>query len=220
MLVSFVGSPCSGKTTTSAMLFAKLKAGGVPVENVQEYARLYIAKKRLAYRAKGEVFTSEHLQDDDQWNIMRTQAEWELSLDVSLEDLPGSLVVSDSSALNSLLYMSAGKREAHEVKFLAKKLRARTALIFYCRPVDVSSAAVKEKDPNRVHSRAQAEDLDTQWPDLLKAWGLGSYVLLEGSPEARLARAYQNVNTRLSMMVTQAVKAEQASPSPTSPPQV
>ena len=48
MYVNFIGAPCSGKTTSAAKLFAELKEMGLEVEFVSEYARLYIAKKRIA----------------------------------------------------------------------------------------------------------------------------------------------------------------------------
>lgn len=209
MLISFVGSPCSGKTTTSAMLFAKLKEAGASVENVQEYARLYIATKRLQFKKQGQKFSVSDLKDEDQWTIMQKQFEWEATLDLSLADVPVSLVVSDTSSLNSLLYMTPAKRNYPEVRAMTRRVVEQSALIFYCKPVDLP-AYVKAQDPNRVHSQAQSEVIDREIPEILKGSGVDTYTLLVGSMESRLARAFQAVNARLSLLAARAIKADEA----------
>lgn len=208
MLISFIGSPCSGKSTTSAQLLGKLKETGLPVEGLQEEARLIIAEKRMVYEDQGKEFTSSCLTDDDQWNIMLTQARREAILNRSLLKVPMSLVVSDTSSLNSLLYMSPERRAAPEVRALTRQLVDSSCLIFYSKPVDMP-AYVKGLDPNRVHDSKQSQAIDEAIPDLLKSWGVDSYVMLTGSIEARLARAFQSVNAHLKILTAQAIKADE-----------
>jgi hypothetical protein len=199
MFVSFVGSPCSGKTTTSSMLFSKLKQSGLPVESLGEYARVYIAKKMLQCKSNGTPFA---LTDEDQWNIMQTQGEWECILDASLATVPGGLVISDTSSLNSLLYMSKEFRESPDVKAFTRGLVKHSALVFYSKPVDLPAYSLAP-DPNRVHTPAQSDAIDKAIPEFLKEIGADSYILLTGGMEARLARAYQAVNARLEYVFKQ-----------------
>jgi hypothetical protein len=193
MLISFVGCPCSGKTTTSSSLFNKLKLGGLPVENLSEEARVVIAKKRYLAKQEGKPFV---LTDEDQWHIMKTQANREAALDLSLSDTPGGLVIADGSCLNSLLYMSEEYRQDPAVKDLTKKMVSMTALVFYCKPVDLPDY-VKGIDPNRVHNQDQSRVIDEQILDLLRSIGVENYTLLQGSMDTRLSRAYQAVNIKM-----------------------
>lgn len=156
MLITFVGAPIAGKTTTAARLFADLKEQGHPVEFLSEYARTYIAEKRLQL---GDRF--EGLSDLDQVAIMdaQTKAEAILSAD------PRSLVVADSCAISALLYMS-NNFIAHEgvkppgetlnVVERARQAAKRYDLIFVCSPVRAGTTY----DPNRIHSYEQSLELD------------------------------------------------------------
>ena len=194
MLISFIGSPCSGKTTTAAMLFSKLKEGGLPVEFLGEYARLYIAERRLSLRAEGVQKLT--LTDQDQMNILVTQAKQEILMNQSLEGIPGGVVVSDTSCLNSLLYMSPEQRQSPKVREWIRIVMKSNYLTFYCKPVDIPSYQ-KALDPNRVHSQEESQAIDQDLPEILKNLDVGDYTMLIGSTEARLSRAYQAVNSQL-----------------------
>ena len=73
MLVTFIGSPISGKTTTAAQVFAELKKAGMPAEFVCEIARTFIAN--LRYNRQGDTIK---LDDDNQLDIMSQQYHSEL----------------------------------------------------------------------------------------------------------------------------------------------
>jgi len=94
MLIAFVGSPCSGKTTAAAALFSELKNMGKPAEFFPEYAREYIMKKRFTEK------TSE-LNEQDQLNIYDGQKGIEESYKVMS---PNSITITDGSTLNSYFY--------------------------------------------------------------------------------------------------------------------
>lgn len=156
MLVSFIGCPCSGKTTTAAMTFAMLKEKGLTAEFIAEQARLYIAEKK--YMAKDHVIT---LDDDDQLQIMKHQLHVEKVMAASAAS--DSIVVCDSSSLNSLLYMSEAGRERPEVKEMVEAA-THYDLVFYCPPV----AKPVNPDPNRVHDYNASLQINEILPRVLK----------------------------------------------------
>jgi hypothetical protein len=172
MLIAFVGTPCSGKTTTAARVFADLKDAGYPAEFLPETARLYIAERRL----RGDVSP---LTDGDQVAIMVRQHEAERMMWASS---PGSIIVADSAAINALLYMG----EVPPVMNLeARAAGGRYGLIFRCHPVRPGSMY----DPNRVHSFEDSLRLDAKVEPLLQSFGL-KFVSLFGPQKVRAQRAY------------------------------
>jgi hypothetical protein len=98
-----------------------------------------------------------------------------------------------------MLYMSPEGRNNPEVKSMAKKALQNSSLVFYSKPVDQDprDKFLDRNDPNRVHTVEQSRSIDADIHDLLKNLGLDHYTLLVGSPEARLGRAYQAVNSTL-----------------------
>ena len=206
MLVSFLGSPCSGKTTTAAMLFAKLKEDGLPAEFLAEYARLYIANKRVNSLKEKTKF---NLTDEDQWNILKMQASQEELFDESLVGTVDGMVVSDTSCLNALLYMSRPRNDkgqptglpflwedTNTKTFVKRHLQKTQSLFFYAKPVDMP-IYVGGDDPNRVHTPAQGREVDDLVLDLVRHFNLDSHTLLVGSLGTRFSRAVSAVNSRL-----------------------
>jgi nicotinamide riboside kinase len=141
MLIGIIGSPCSGKTTVAAKLFAELKDLGLPTDYVAEQARLFIANKRFLQVKAGEG-EGVALTDEDQLAIARQQFRHELIMSD-----PRTILITDSSVLNSLLYMSENFRQSEEVQSLAKAAAARYDLLFICHPVQRPDGI----DPNRIH---------------------------------------------------------------------
>lgn len=189
MLVGFIGSPCSGKTTTAAKVFAEMKDCGQPVEYIAEKARSYIAEKRFMLRAKG----IEHLfdlQDADQVSIAHSQYKAELIMnDKRL------VVITDSCVLNSLLYMTPSARESREVQDLSKEALAKYDLLFICAPVPRSTT----EDPNRVHDEAASMRIHEQINTLLIPMLEGKEVhSLTGTPHARMQCAFGHVMRKFS----------------------
>lgn len=183
MHIAFIGSPASGKTTTAAMVFSRLKEEGYPVEFVPEYARLYIAQAR-----SDSTIRNIDLQDFDQREIQETQMRWELAVSKSC----GSkiIIVSESWSVSSLLYM---KVLSPLVITKAQRAIMNTDLVFYCPPLKASRVV----DPNRVHNRKQSLCIDKQIPKLLQQLGAPEPIALKGTP---LLRASQVVTTIFSKL--------------------
>lgn len=199
MLVTFIGSPISGKTTTAAQVFAELKKAGMPAEFVCEIARTFIANFR--YNRPGD---NVKLDDDDQLDIMSQQyhAELVMAQTVGKE----GVVVSDSSALNSLFYMSDKQRE-HMVagsplyQDVIKLYQRPDTLIFFAQPIRI----VNPLDNNRVHSLDESTKINEAMYSALVPHGFlfepfreGNYPIskvksLNGPPDMRANDVLRNV---------------------------
>ena len=180
VLIGFIGSPCSGKTTTAARLFADLKDFGYVAEFVPEQARLYIAHQR---QLTSETVT---LTDADQFQILKSQR--------SAEELMlhgDTIVVTDSSILNTLLYLSSEFQSESFLKEVDVAAR-RYDLLFRCPPVQTTAIC----DPNRVHSFAQSVELHGRLDQLLAARNVTS-IPLGGSTRQRASAAMSLVLERL-----------------------
>ncbi len=154
------------------MFFASLKDSGQISEFIPEQARVYIANKRLeAYEAvqlkelqDGTIggvapwSTKIELTDEDQSLIMNKQSKADLTM--LLASGPSTTVVTDSSPLNALFYMSPESRKKHVD--LAKEVASRTSIFFYVKPVAFTSG-----DFNRIHSEKFSKELDDQILPLL-----------------------------------------------------
>lgn len=173
MLIGFIGCPGSGKTTTAALTFADLKEMGVAAEFIPEQARLHIAEKRLSlHQAPGSPVV---LHDNDQVDILCRQSEAEATMVQSCG--PETIVITDSSTFNSLLYMSDACRE--EIWSAWWEGRLKYDLLFYCAPVKGFSS----RDPNRVHDQQQAREVDLKIGQLLKQYDVNPIYLLGDSKE-------------------------------------
>jgi len=203
MLINFVGSPASGKTTTAAMLFAKLKEYGLSAEFVGEEARRYIVIRKFSKRAFRE---NPILTDIDQANIMENQADIEDMM--VLGTSPDTVIISDGSPLNALLYMTPEfRRENHRVKAFLNMTRTlmTKSLTFVCEPLKSHRDV---RDSNRIHNLEQILKIDEQLIPVMNETGLehlappsiysGSrWVWLTGDPQQRLATALCSVYSKL-----------------------
>ena len=178
MLVNFIGSPCSGKTACTALVFSALKDGGVATEFLPEQARLYIAERRAVYKAPV------HLTDLDQILIMRKQLELESMMLAACG--PDVVIVTDSSPLNSLLYMSPSARKEASVQKAIEVHREHMPLTFYVHTVLPSFG----DDPNRIHGMKESHEIDEKLPTLMseQAPWLG-YLPLAGDSKHRTDQA-------------------------------
>jgi nicotinamide riboside kinase len=182
MNVAFIGCPCSGKTTTAAMVFARLKEAGVPAEILPEYARLYIAQKRCLH---GDPVK---LTDTDQYNIMSQQTQWE----TMMAKVCGSdvITVEDTWSLAAMLYMSEEKKHSQEVRDLVDLILPAVRTVFYVDPVDQQFIL----DPNRVHDEAQSKAVDKLIPGILREFAPNVPVVrLSGTAEMRTSLALREI---------------------------
>lgn len=193
MIVNFVGAPCSGKTTTAASLFAKLKEDGHPAEFLTEQARLHIASIRYDFGlSPGEPLK---LDDWDQLNIMTTQ----FHLETMMTEVCGSnmTVVTDSSFLNSILYMTdsgVSHSFAPDIENMVYESSRQNRIIFVCPTVKAPVGS----DPNRVHSEEQSLAIEKKIPDMLAKFAPNiPTVYLTGSVHYRYNTVISEVFRRL-----------------------
>lgn len=188
MLIGFVGVPGSGKSTVAAAVFSELKKMGLVTEFIPEQARWYIAKYRFD---KGLAPTDPvQLKDTDQLEIMLQQLEVEENL------LAGSnfadVLITDSSAVNSLLYMSPTAQQSAFESEYTEWSENQYDLLILCRPVP--DFVDHEKDPNRIHTQQQAEDLANWVEPTLEEWFPSIPVkIVAGSIEERVEQVLETV---------------------------
>jgi len=188
MLISFVGSPCSGKTTTAALIFADLKDSGQSVEFIPEQARFYIAIQRVKAGLKPNQRL--YLTDVDQESIMQQQQQLEETLVTSCGQT--ITIIGDSSPLNSYLYMSEKKRQEPLVQAMITKYLSHKPLIFYVHPVPPGHCL----DPNRIHDQKFSESLDEKLIPLMTELGV-SPIPLTGSSRTRSSQALAVIYSKL-----------------------
>lgn len=163
MLIGFLGAPCSGKTTTAALVFAALKNMGKLVEFIPESARLYICQKR---EQEGNNIT---LSDWDQTEICNLQDYYETLFIKSGTDT----VLTDSSVFNSFLYMTP---EFRNNPVLEKFQNYKYDYLFHCPPIPFQN-----KDPNRIHDYSTSLEIEKSIPKIIHH----PYITLQGDAVTR-----------------------------------
>ena len=153
MLVGFIGIPSSGKTTAAAQTFVELKKMGVSAEFVVEIARQHIAKKRQKTGVEQVV-----LDDKDQVEIMHEQLNAE-----RLMNSPKTIVVSDSSPLNSLMYMGEYVKGGKFVKGYAQMALESYDLLVLC----PEQRYAVDGDVNRLHGESDRARLTAARDELM-----------------------------------------------------
>ena len=161
MLIGFIGAPCSGKTTTAALVFAALKNMGKIVEFVPECARAFICTKR---RDEGLKIT---LNDWDQTEIAYLQSNHESLFLESGTDI----VLTDSSIFNTLLYMTSEFREDFLIKYNFQDYKYD--FLFHCPPI----FNFQGKDPNRLHDYSTSLEIEKSIHEIIKH----PYITVTGS---------------------------------------
>lgn len=189
MLVSILGSPCSGKTTTAGMVFADLKKSHIPCEFILEQARIFIASARVQ---QGLSPTDPlQLSDEDQLKIMKAQIRAEETMRAACgKDV---VVVTDSSPLNTLFYMSDELVKSQEVQDLVKRTLTNVDMVFYACPLEDFAAF----DPNRIHSAEASRRVDESIKSFIREQDLKISGVLAGSPEARAGTVSRFVLERI-----------------------
>lgn len=190
MNISFIGSAASGKTTIAAMIFSKFKSMGITAEFITEQARLYIAEKKLENNN-----TKITLTDDDQVNIMSRQLKNDLVMSSSLNNRLG-IVITDTSPLNSVLYMSDNYIERPQVLDMINKTINNTDILFYC---SIVTNNFSYSDPNRIHSVEESIAIDKRIPHILKTYAINvtpKIIYLGGDLQERCQKALFSINDK------------------------
>jgi predicted ATPase len=159
MIVNFVGAAGSGKTTTAAMLFAQLKQQHIVCEFITEQARIYIAQYRLDRNVKPNEEI--HFHDFDQLDIMSNQSKIEHAF---INSVGNGVVITDSSPLNALLYMSQWFKDKRKIDChigrqlndLIEQSVKNIDVVFFC-PI---TRSMVEDDHNRIHSFEQSIEVE------------------------------------------------------------
>ncbi|CAB4127253.1 NK domain containing protein [uncultured Caudovirales phage] len=187
MLVSIMGSPCSGKTTVAAKVFAALKEQGFSSEFITEQARSYIAERK--YNQQSQNLS---LNDSDQVEIFERQYKQENFFSYSAHQ--NTVILCDSSSLNSILYMTP---ELAGTEFINRKILKSLKninCIFYCKPLSTYDS----EDVNRVHDQNFALELDKKILSFAESNNITFDGILHGTATER---ANQMLTTILSKMV-------------------
>ncbi len=141
------------------MVFASLKDTGQNAEFVPEQARVYIAQKKLeVYRTtnieemKSDVIggvppwnTKVELTDHDQYLIMLQQRTYDELMQLSSG--PETTIVTDSSPINALFYMSKEKQKLYAQDDIIIEAAQQTSLFFYVKPIALQD---NSNDPLRI----------------------------------------------------------------------
>ena len=179
MYLNFIGAPCSGKTTSAAKLFAELKEMGLEVEFISEYARLYIAKKRIINDLKPI-----NLDSSDQYQIFCGQLDLETTM--SKSGGTSSIIISDSSVWNSCLYMEPEYREKFKESLEYKQSVSRFTTEKNLNVILSPEERPFTPDSNLVHSKEESlkihDNIRCVLDDLLPG---NKFPMLFGSVEER-----------------------------------
>lgn len=191
MLIGFLGAPCSGKSTTASRLFADFKERGYSAEFINEQARIHIAQKRLNH-SRSLKDSSFHLTDNDQFQIATAQYDLE-TLMASQAD-PDTLIITDTSVLNSALYVSEQSLNTPNFLGLISKATLQYDLLFLCDIVTRPTV----RDLNRIHSPEESFTLHDKLLILLDKFASKTPTIrLAGSTILRLQHARTAVLERL-----------------------
>jgi hypothetical protein len=171
------------------MLFASLKEKGLTVEFIPEQARYYIATERLR-QGLGEKL---ELNSSDQLSIMRQQNYFEDLMLKSSGD--ASIVITDSSALNAMLYLEEKYWNFDDVQAALQVCRWNLGVVFRCDPV--FSKGYGAQDPNRIHNVREAIEVHKRLPGIIEKHIPGHRVVsLFGNTEFRCRVAVSEVMIR------------------------
>jgi thymidylate kinase len=154
MIIGFVGTPASGKTTIATKLFCFLKEQDANCELITEEARRYIAN----YRVQNQLQPQDpiKLTDKDQIEIFKKQNEAEAVMKTACPR--ETVIISDSSIFNAYIYTT---EPTFNVISNSNKWDTRHYdLIFFCHPI-INLKAI-QKDSNRIHDLSEFEALNVR----------------------------------------------------------
>ena len=135
LVINLIGGPCSGKSTISAELFARLKKMGIHTELVSEYIkeRIYEENKTITNHQIA-IFGMEH---------------YSISNKIGKVDC----IVHDGSFINNIIYKSEDNPEFDA--FIVAEYRKFNNLDFF-----VKRGNIEFEDYGRIHNQKQSKELD------------------------------------------------------------
>jgi nicotinamide riboside kinase len=169
MLVGFMGTPSSGKTTCASKLFSFLKEkASLQTELIVEQARWYIAnfkvENNLPYNEKIV------LSDIDQLKIMERQYLVESILKKGTD--PKAIIISDSCIFNAGLYISDEFYDKGIIDYFKSVLKHYDVL-FYCHPIELKELP---QDSNRIHNIDEINKANIRALNLLEKLSEGNTI--------------------------------------------
>jgi len=167
------------------MLFASMKETGMVCEFSPEQARFYIAGLRVKLGLRPEDPLT--LSDEDQLSIMTSQVEASEILHKACGERV--FIISDSSPINSMLYMSPEFRDSSKVQDLVRRSLVLPTKSFYSKPI----FSPYLEDPNRIHSLEQSRVIDRGIPTLLENYPGLNLAVVDGTMADRLYLVQQEI---------------------------
>jgi nicotinamide riboside kinase len=160
LLISFLGLPNSGKTTLALKLAASIKLNNlINCEIITEYARTFITQFKASNNLPHDSSIS--FTDIEQLQISNKQKELERAFKKASS--PYTLLISDSSALNTLNYLSTSTYSSALPQFLSL-VNSHYDVLVFCH---LNSKPSKILDSNRIHSESQIKALEPRSLDIL-----------------------------------------------------
>lgn len=153
LVINLIGGPCSGKSTVSAELFARLKKMGIHCELVSEYIkdRIYEENKTMP-KNQIAIFGMEH------YNIATKIGKVEV-------------IVHDGSFLNNIIYKVGENKEFDNL--IISEYKKFNNLDFF-----IKRGNIEFEDYGRIHNLKQSKELDKIIRETYDTYGL-SYIEVE-----------------------------------------
>jgi nicotinamide riboside kinase len=141
LIINLIGGPCSGKSTVSAELFARLKKMGIHCELVSEYIkdRIYEENKTIPNNQIA-IFGMEH---------------YNISNKIGKVDV----IIHDGSFINNILYKKGDNPEFD--KLIISEYHKFWNLDFF-----IKRGNIEFEDYGRIHNYEQSLELDNKIKDL------------------------------------------------------
>ena len=153
LVINLIGGPCSGKSTVSAELFARLKKMGIHCELVSEYIkdRIYEENKTMP-KNQIAIFGMEH---------------YNITTKIGKVDV----IVHDESFLNNIIYKAEENKEFDNL--IISEYKKFNNLDFF-----IKRGNIEFEDYGRIHNLKQSKELDKIIKETYDTYGL-SYIEVE-----------------------------------------
>lgn len=135
LIVNVIGGPCSGKSTVTAELFARLKKMGIKCELCPEYI-----KDRIYEENKTMIVNQIALFGMEVYG-----------LEVKLNKV--DVIIHDGSLINNIVYDRSNNKDLHE--FILKQYKKYNNLDFF-----LNRGTLEFEDYGRIHNLDESKEID------------------------------------------------------------